>query len=84
MGTSKQRLSDHLERKAPSGRGLCVVANMRAVDRQIDDVLIAWAKTTARMPALRGKVLGCWCHPHECHGHVIAEIVDQESARGAP
>ena len=38
----------------------------------------------ARMPTLRGKVLGCWCHPEECHGHVIADIVNQESVRGAP
>lgn len=21
---------------------------------------------------LRGKVLGCWCHPLLCHGHVLA------------
>jgi hypothetical protein len=33
------------------------------------------------IPTLRGKVLGCWCHPEQCHGHIIAEIVNQE-ARG--
>jgi hypothetical protein len=22
--------------------------------------------------ALRGKVLGCWCHPLLCHGHILA------------
>ncbi len=33
----------------------------------------------ARMPALRGKVLGCWCHPEECHGHIIAEIVNRQA-----
>lgn len=33
----------------------------------------------ARMPSLRGKVLGCWCHPEECHGHFIAEIVNREA-----
>jgi len=32
-----------------------------------------------RMSSLRGKVLGCWCHPEECHGHVIAEIVNREA-----
>jgi hypothetical protein len=25
---------------------------------------------------LRGKVLGCWCHPKPCHGDVLAEIAD--------
>jgi hypothetical protein len=33
----------------------------------------------SRMPSLRGKVLGCWCHPEECHGHIIAEIVNAEA-----
>jgi hypothetical protein len=31
------------------------------------------------IPTLRGKVLGCWCHPEQCHGHIIAEIVNQEA-----
>jgi hypothetical protein len=30
-----------------------------------------------RMDTLGGKVCGCWCHPEECHGHVIAEIVNR-------
>jgi hypothetical protein len=34
----------------------------------------------ARIPTLRGKVLTCWCHPEECHGHIIAEIVNREAA----
>lgn len=36
----------------------------------------------AKMPALRGKVLGCWCHPEECHGDIIAEVVNRVSAGG--
>jgi hypothetical protein len=25
---------------------------------------------------LKGKVLGCWCSPHPCHGDVLAELAD--------
>lgn len=25
---------------------------------------------------LKGKVLGCWCHPAACHGHVLAKLAD--------
>lgn len=25
----------------------------------------------------KGKVLGCWCHPQQCHGHFIAEFVNE-------
>lgn len=30
----------------------------------------------ARLPELRGKVLGCWCSPDACHGDVLAELVN--------
>lgn len=28
----------------------------------------------AQIPELRGKVLGCWCHPQPCHGDVLLEL----------
>jgi hypothetical protein len=28
---------------------------------------------------LSGKVLGCWCHPEQCHGHIIAAAVNREA-----
>ncbi|CAD7949236.1 unnamed protein product [Amoebophrya sp. A120] len=31
---------------------------------------------------LRGKILGCWCHPHPCHGHVLQNLYrDRDDAR---
>lgn len=32
----------------------------------------------AKIPTLRGRVLACWCHPEECHGDIIAEVVNRE------
>ena len=26
---------------------------------------------------LRGKVLGCWCKPLDCHGDVLKVVVDE-------
>ena len=26
---------------------------------------------------LPGQVLGCWCHPEECHAHIIAEVANR-------
>lgn len=38
----------------------------------------AWIQTRpdlmAALPELRDKVLGCWCSPQACHGHVLAEL----------
>lgn len=31
---------------------------------------------------LSGKVLGCWCHPEPCHGHLIAECVNRADSEG--
>lgn len=27
---------------------------------------------------LKGKVLGCWCDPENCHGHILAELANGE------
>lgn len=35
-------------------------------------------KLREKSKKLRGKVLGCWCHPERCHGHFIAEFVNSE------
>lgn len=29
------------------------------------------------LPELRGKRLGCFCHPLACHGDVLAELADK-------
>jgi len=26
---------------------------------------------------LKGKILGCWCHPKPCHGDILAYIADK-------
>lgn len=30
----------------------------------------------ARVKSLKGKRLGCWCHPQPCHGDVLAELAE--------
>lgn len=27
---------------------------------------------------LRGRVLGCWCHPLPCHGDILLKIANEE------
>lgn len=39
-----------------------------------------WIKTQpellAKLETLRGKRLGCWCKPLECHGDVLVEMLE--------
>jgi hypothetical protein len=34
----------------------------------------------AALPELRGKVLGCWCHPNACHGDVLARLAERKTS----
>lgn len=40
------------------------------------DYVATRADLLAALPELKGKVLGCWCHPQACHGDVLAELAD--------
>jgi len=46
----------------------------------------AWLRTQpelmAALPALRGKVLGCWCSPQACHGDVLARLANPSGESG--
>ena len=46
-----------------------VIEKYRAWIVKQDDLL-------ARLPELRGKILGCWCAPLPCHGDVLLELLN--------
>lgn len=29
------------------------------------------------LPTLKGKILGCYCKPHKCHGDILALLADE-------
>lgn len=38
--------------------------------------IITQVDLMASLHELKDKVLGCWCHPKECHGDFLAALVD--------
>lgn len=30
-----------------------------------------------KLPSLQGKILGCWCKPHPCHGDVLLKLLKE-------
>lgn len=38
------------------------------------DWLLRQPHLVAKLPELRGKTLGCWCAPKDCHGRVLVEL----------
>jgi len=51
-----------------------VIAKFRAYLMNNENLL-------ARLPELKGKVLGCWCHPKPCHGDVLVEMLHVEEQK---
>lgn len=31
----------------------------------------------ASLPELKGKILGCWCAPHPCHGDILIKLANK-------
>lgn len=59
------------------------VRNREQAIEQYRKWLLQNDKLLARIPELRGKLLGCWCSPEPCHGHVLAALAgltDEELA----
>jgi hypothetical protein len=52
------------------GTRLEVIAKYEAYLRGRPDLMAA-------LHELRGKRLGCWCHPRPCHGDVLARLADE-------
>lgn len=39
-----------------------------------EEWLMTQPELLAALPELKGKTLGCWCHPKACHGDVLARL----------
>lgn len=46
--------------------------------------LLAHPELLALVPALRGRVLGCWCAPELCHAHVLAALAEVDELEMRP
>ena len=42
-----------------------------------DECLRLYKEYIMSNPDLLGKVLGCWCHPEPCHGHILCELANK-------
>jgi uncharacterized protein DUF4326 len=43
------------------------------------DYILKHPDLLARLPELRGTVLGCWCYPQLCHGSVLIELLAERN-----
>jgi Domain of unknown function (DUF4326) len=45
--------------------------------RRYEERLLNTPELLARLPELEGKVLGCWCAPRPCRGHVLLRLIEE-------
>jgi hypothetical protein len=45
--------------------------------RRYEERLLNTPELLERLPELEGKVLGCWCAPRPCHGHVLLRLIEE-------
>lgn len=43
--------------------------------KKFEEYILANEELLKDLPELKGKVLGCWCAPEACHGHVLSRLV---------
>ncbi len=58
------------------------VASREEAISKYKEWLLTQPQLLAQLGTLRGKVLGCWCIAQACHGHVLAQLADQQGERG--
>jgi len=51
-----------------------VDGNREEVIQKYVEYIISQPYLLAKLPELQGKVLGCWCDPKFCHGHVLVAL----------
>lgn len=49
--------------------------NRREVIKKYEAYILSRPDLMAKLPELKGKILGCWCKPQACHGDVLARLV---------
>jgi len=45
--------------------------------QKYEDWILTQPHLMADLIELRGKILGCWCVPRQCHGNVLAKLVEK-------
>lgn len=45
--------------------------------RKYKDYIRSNKELMGSLSELKGKILGCWCHPEKCHGDILIELLNE-------
>ena len=73
-----------VDRKTCWGNPFKVNGTSKAEQERVVSLYREWIQTQPdllrRIGELRGRALGCWCHPKPCHGDVLAKLANATEA----
>ena len=74
----RQAFDVYIGRPSKWGNPFVIVknGNRDTVIAKYRKYILSQPSRMAALPELKGKVLGCWCHPKACHGDVLAELAN--------
>lgn len=53
----------------------------QAVEKYREYIVQKLANKELDLETLRGKTLGCWCKPDNCHGNVLVDLLSQKQSK---
>lgn len=59
-------------------RAVTVVATRELAIEKFEEYLLSNKKLLTDLHELRGKVLGCWCYPLDCHARILWRYANGE------
>lgn len=62
----------------PNTRALYKVATRKEAIECYADWIMTQDEMLRKIKYLKGKILGCWCDPLPCHGHVLAALANED------
>ena len=54
------------------------VSSREEAVQKYEEWLLNQPELITSLPELKGKILGCWCHPKSCHGDVLSRLANND------
>ena len=62
---------------SPRSKAKWIVKSRKEAIRKYREWILQQPDLLKQIPSLKGKILGCYCRPLECHCDILAEMADK-------
>jgi hypothetical protein len=62
----------------PDSKALYIVKTREEAIKRYAEYLLTNDYLVSMIPTLKHKILGCYCYPLSCHGHILAALANED------